>query len=207
MNTDKEYLIKHRILYRRDPVDISKAEVYPWGWFFEEGTRECFTLFNTKAKINTYKSFKWHLYVLWFLNPKLSQDGFKKLAEHLADKKNGYVIFQITQSVLESMIYSVSMEDLEKQPPNRLRKVIFKDFCKLTPTEKQSITASLLNRSKITSSDVYDAMLLLNENNEKITVTKLAKALKVSTRTLYRHLTNELKKEKALLNEELTKTK
>jgi transcriptional antiterminator len=46
-------------------------------------------------------------------------------------------------------------------------------------------------------------MLLINDNNTKITITALAKFLECSTRTVHRNMTNELKKEKELLNREL----
>jgi transcriptional antiterminator len=46
-------------------------------------------------------------------------------------------------------------------------------------------------------------MLYLHDINQKITITKLAQSLKVSTRTIYRSMTEELKKEKELLNKQL----
>jgi len=71
------YLELHRIIYRRDPVNDLPTETFDWGKFYENGTHECYTLFNSKAKINTYKSLKWHMYVLWYLNPQLDQDSFR----------------------------------------------------------------------------------------------------------------------------------
>ena len=46
-------------------------------------------------------------------------------------------------------------------------------------------------------------MLLLHDNKENITVAKLAGILECSTRTIYRNITNELKKEYKLLNKQL----
>jgi transcriptional antiterminator len=46
-------------------------------------------------------------------------------------------------------------------------------------------------------------MLYLHDQGEKITVKKISEALNVTTRTIYRNLTDELKKEKDQLNEEL----
>jgi transcriptional antiterminator len=48
---------------------------------------------------------------------------------------------------------------------------------------------------------VYEAMLDLHDNNEKITWNKIAKMLKCSERTVIRNIDNELKKEKELLNQ------
>jgi transcriptional antiterminator len=48
---------------------------------------------------------------------------------------------------------------------------------------------------------VYEAMLDLHDNNEKITWNKIAKMLNCSERTVIRNIDNELKKEKELLNQ------
>ena len=74
------YLNKHRIIYRRDPLTDKPTESFDWGDYYENGTYQCYTLFRSKAKITTYKSLKWHLIVLWYLNPQLDQDQFEKLA-------------------------------------------------------------------------------------------------------------------------------
>ena len=61
----------------------------------------------------------------------------------------------------------------------------------------------LIGRSKITSNEIYEAMLLLNDNKEKITIKRLADVLKCSSRTIYRNINAELKKEYKLLNKQL----
>ena len=200
-----DYLVKNKIIYRQDPITDVPSEIYNWGYFYKDGTHQCYTLFNTKAKINTFKSLKWHLYVLWYLNSKLDQEGFEMLVKYICDKKNGFVTFSISDQFMESMIYDVSMMDLEKPPPNKLRKVIFKDFTGLTMSQKLSIVGTLVGRSKISNNEIYDAMLLLNEDDIKITVATLADFLNCSTRTIYRNMNNELKKEKELLNLQINK--
>ena len=45
-------------------------------------------------------------------------------------------------------------------------------------------------------------MILINHDNQKITISKLAESLNCSTRTIHRNMNNELKKEKSLLNKE-----
>lgn len=199
-----KYLEKHRIIYRQYPNLDEASETFEWGWFYKDGTYECYTLFNTKYKINTFKSLKWHLYVLWYLNPKLDQDSFESLVKYICDKSKGFVTFTISELLREKMIYDVTLMDLDKPPPNKLRKVIFKDHTGLTMNEKLSIVGKLVGKSKISSSEIYDTMLLLHENNIKITIISLAKILNCSTRTIYRNINNELKKEKELLNQELS---
>ena len=93
------------------------------------------------------------------------------------------------------------MCDLEQDPSNKTRKVIFNYNCKLELSDKLSIVGQLVGRSKrITESDIYDVMLYINDCGNKITVANLAKQLNCTSRTIYRNMTNELKKEKELLN-------
>ena len=198
-----KYLVKHRIIYRNNPVNDKPTEEHSWGWFYEEGTRECYTLFGSKAKITTYKSLKWHLYVLWYLNPQMDQESFEALSKYICNKKAGFVTFKVSEQLLQSMIYDVSLMDLETPPPNKLRKVIFKDFTGLEMRQKLAIVGAMVGRAKISHSEIYDAMILINHENEKITMVKLADALGCSTRTIYRNMSNELKKEKELLNQQL----
>lgn len=198
-----KYLEKHRIIYRRNPITDKPTAVYEWGWHYENGTHQCYTLFNSRAKINTYRSLKWHLYVLWYLNPQLDQESFTALVKYICEKRNGFVTFNVSDQLRESMIYDVSLMDLEKPPPNKLRKVIFKDFTGLDMRQKLTIVGKLVGRSKISDSEIYDAMLLINDSNIKITAARLADALGCSTRTIYRNMSNELKKEKELLNQQL----
>jgi hypothetical protein len=195
-----KYLDKHRIIYRQNPTTDIPTETFDWGWFYKDGTHQCYTLFNSRAKITTYRSLKWHLYVLWYLNPQLDQEGFNSIAEHICNKLMGFVTFKVSDQLLQSMVYDVSLMDLERPPPNRLRKVIFKDFTGLTMYQKLSIVGKLVGKSKLSESEIYDAMLLINDEKAKITVAKLAVILNCSTRTIYRNMSNELKKEKVLLN-------
>jgi hypothetical protein len=195
--------MKRKVIYRRDPVSDIPTESFDWGVYYEEGTYQCYNLFASKAKINTYRSLKWHLYTLWYLNPQMNPDEFTDLTRMLCDNVNGFVTFKVSEQLLQSMIYDVSLMDLEKPPPNKLRKVIFKDFCGLSLSQKLSIVGTMVGRKKLTDSEIYEAMIMVHDNNEKITITKLATYLKCSTRTVHRNMGNELKKEKELLNKQL----
>lgn len=204
MSRNMTYLNNNNIIYRRDPISDKPTEVYEWGYYYEHGTHQCYTLFRSKAKITTYKSLKWHLLVLWYLNPQLSPDKFEELAWIIAEKSNGFATFTMPEQLLKTMIYEISMMDLEQPPKNKLRKVIFKDNTGLSKTEKLSIVGKLIGRgSKASAEDIYETMLLLHDDNKKITVAAIAKVLGVSTRTVYRNMTHELTKEKELLNEEI----
>ena len=135
-----KYLNDHRIVYIRMPVTdkpTSHGLLYD---YYENGTYECYTLFASKAKITTYKSLKWHLLVLWYLNPQLDQDEFMKIAEVISNKEQGFTTFTIHPELLRKIVYDISMLDLEEPPKNRLRKVVFKMISPLTTEDKLRIS-------------------------------------------------------------------
>tara|TARA_Y100001951_G_C11160919_1_gene194707 strand:- start:297 stop:629 length:333 start_codon:yes stop_codon:yes gene_type:complete len=102
------------------------------------------------------------------------------------------------------LVYEVSCLDLEEPPRNKLRKIIFKPRCGLDKSEKLSIVGKLIGRMNgIKKEDIYSSMLLLNDSDEKITIAKLAKNLKCTSRTIHRHMCNELKQEKDNLNNQI----
>ena len=198
-----EYLNRKRIIYRRNPITDIPTDVYNWGWYYKDGTHECYELFRSSAKINTFRSLKWHLLVLWYLNPQLSVNDFENLANFIADKKNEFVTFVMLNKYLTNMIYDVKTADLEEPPRNKLRKVIFKDFTGLTMRQKLVIVGQLIGRDKLVNEEmIYQCMIDLHGLGKKITVTGLARLLNCSPRTIYRSLSNDLKREKELLNKD-----
>lgn len=199
-----EYLNKHRIIYRQNPTTDKPTQKFEWGSYYEDGTRQCYELFRSKAKITTYKSLKWHLYVLWYLNHQMDQDQFIGIARFICDKANGFVTFNVSEQLLQSMVYDVSLQDLETPPPNKNRKIIFNDNSGLSLTDKLSIVGKIVGKSKIvTESDIYEAMLYIHDLDQKITIKKIADYFQCTTRTIHRNMSNELKREKELLNQNL----
>jgi len=198
-----EYLNKHRIVYRRMPISDKPTDENECYMFYEDGTYECYELFRSRAKITTYKSLKWHLLVLWYLNPQLDQDKFEDIAYIIANKGHGFITFSIPRQLLKQIIYEVSMCDLEEPPKNKIRKVIFKPTT-LSKEEKLRIVGSLIGRSKkVHQDDIYECMLDLNDMGKKITMGRIAGLLDCSTRTIHRNMCQELRKEKELLNQQL----
>ena len=199
-----KYLNDHRIVYIRMPVTDKPTQENECYMFYEEGTYECYELFRSKAQITTFKSLKWHLLVLWYLNPNLDQDKFMRLAEIIAHKPNGFISFKIHEDLLRKIVYEVSMLDLDEPPKNKLRKVIFKYGNKLSKEEKLKVVGELIGRSKrIHEDDIYQCMLDLHDTGKKILITQLALWLECSTRTIHRNMSEELKREKELLNKQL----
>jgi len=204
MSRNLKYFNNNRIVYKRDPITDKPTHETKQYMFFEQGTYECYHLFTSKAKITTFKSLKWHLLVLWYLNPQLDQDQFMVVAEILAHKPNGFTSFAIHADLLRKIVYEVSMLDLEEPPKNKLRKVIFKYGSRLSKEEKLSIVGELIGRSKrIHEDDIYQCMLDLHDLGKKIVITQLALWLECSTRTIHRNMSEELKREKELLNKQL----
>ena len=193
-----------RVVYRRLPITDKPTIENECYMFYEDGTYECYELFRSKAKITTYKSLKWHLLVIWYLNPQLDQEEFMSIAELIANKENGFISFNIHAELLRKIVYEVSMCDLEEPPKNKLRKVIFKYGNGLCKEEKLRVVGELIGRTKrVHPDDVYQCMIDLNDMSKKITIGRIAGLLDCSTRTIHRNMCEELKREKELLNQQL----
>jgi len=202
-----KWLNDRHIIYRRDPVsDVPTVETDNYK-YYEDGTHECYHLFKSKAKITTYRSLKWHFYVLYYLNQNMYEDEnalpFFMLFKFIANKDNGFVTFFISDKKLEEMIRDVLTNGGEP-PVNKKRKIIFKDYSGLTSEQKMSIVGSLIGRSRrVDEEAIYQCMLDLNEYGKKITIGRIAGLLNCSARTIQRNICDELKKEKELLNKQL----
>ena len=199
-----DYLIDNRVIWRRDPItDIPDIETDKY-LFYKSGTYQCYNLFRSKAKITTYRSLKWHMLVLWYLNSDWDEYKAMDIAMWITNKENGFVTFNINRWNVARLIDDLSVVDLEHPPTNKLRKIIFKWNCGLTKSEKLSIVGQLIGKMNgIDKSDIYEAMTQINYEGYKIIISKLAKMLNVTTRTIYRHMNDELKQEKERLNGEI----
>ena len=200
-----KWLNDRRVIYRRNPVnDVPsiKTALYE---YYEDGTHEAYHLFNSKAKITTYRSLKWHFYVLYYLNNHdgLPINNLPKVFRFIADKENGFVTFFISDKKLQAMIDDVFKNGGEP-PVNKKRKILFNDYSGLKPEEKMSIVGKLIGRLKqVDEETIYQCMLDLNEYGKKITWSRVAGLLNCSTRTIQRNINDALKQEKQILNEEI----
>ena len=195
-----KWLNDRRINYRCDPVNDKPTIDTALYSYYEDGTYECYHLFRSKAKITTYKSLKWHFYVLYYLNENIDLEHVFKF---IANKENGFVTFFISDKKLNEMIEDVLANGGEP-PVNKKRKIIFKDYSGLTPNEKMSIVGKLIGRSsRVDGESIYQCMLDLNDMGKPITWSRIAGLLDCSTRTIQRNINDALKKEKAILNEKI----
>ena len=200
-----KWLNDRRIVYRKDPdTDVPTIETKQYR-YYENGTYQCYHLFNSKAKITTYKSLKWHMLVLYYLN----QDNeyglspfFEHVARFIANKDNGFVTFFIKEKILNQMIIDVYNQGGDP-PANKLRKVVFKPYSGLDLSGKLKIVGQLIGRSSIDKEMIYQTMLDLNDLGNKITISRIAGLLNCSARTIHRHMCETLKREKQRLNEEI----
>ena len=199
-----KWLNDRRVNYRRDPINDKPTIETSLYKYYEDGTREAYYLFNSKAKITTYRSLKWHFYVLYYLNQDRNRGLLPtEVYEFIADKENGFVTFFISDRKLQAMIDDVFQNGGEP-PVNKKRKILFKDYSGLTPEQKMSIVGKLIGRSRrIDEEAIYQCMLDLNEYGQKITIGRIAGLLNCSVRTIQRNMCEELKKEKELLNKQL----
>ena len=204
MSQDRKlkWLNDRRIVYRKDPdTDVPTIETNQYK-YYADGTYQCYHLFNSKAKITTYKSLKWHMLVLKYLNEDLLDLEFAAVCHMIADKENGFVTFFIKEKLLHEMIKDVIKQGGDP-PANKLRKVVFKPYSGLNLSEKLSIVGKLIGRSSIDKEMIYQTMLDLDDWGKKITISRIAGLLNCSTRTIHRHMCDDLKREKQILNEKL----
>lgn len=197
-------LNRMKVVYRKDPHSDKPTEVYWWGKFYEYGTHQCFDLFRSKAKITTYKSLKWHSIVLRYLNQEISEDNFKDVLFYIGNPLNDFITFEISENIVNELITDLRGYDLRIAPKNKSRKIIFNDGVPLSISEKLKIVGSLIGRGKrFTEEDIYESMLYIHANGDKITVRKIASTLGCSDRTIHRNMSDQLKNEKDLLNASL----
>ena len=205
-----KWLNDRQVIYYRNPISDLPTESTNLYDYYAEGTFQCYNLFRSKAKITTYKSLKWHFLVLYYLNAEGIEgddvsldDDMRSIFNFIADKENGFVTFFMKQKILDNMINEV-LGIGDTPPRNRIRKVIFKHGTGLTLSQKLSIVGKLIGKGKkVSEDDIYQCMLDLNHEKQKITISKLAKLLSCTTRTIHRNMGNQLKTEKELLNNEL----
>ena len=198
-----EWLNNKHIYYRQDPINDKPTFSTDTYDYYENGTHEYYNLFNTQSKITTYKSLKWHMLVLHYLNhERFAFDSIINLYKFIANKENGFVTFFIKSRILDDMIQDVINQGGDP-PKNRARKIIFKDYNGLSFNEKMKVVGQLSGRQKLDKESIYQTMLDLNEFGKPITNSRLAGLLDCSVRTIQRHMCADLKREKEILNEEV----
>ena len=137
----------------------------------------------------------------------MDKTQFSELASVITHKSNGFTTFNLSANMLKEIINEVFIQDLDQPPKNKLRKIVFKDGCGLTVKEKLTIVGQIIGRGKaITQEDIYEAMIwVYHETPGVITISKIAKVLGCTPRTIHRNMGEELRQEKQLLNDNYEK--
>ena len=117
------FLFSNRVITRRYPVFDKPSHVFDWGWFYEKGTYEYYSLFSyEKSIIRSYRSLKWHLLVIKYLNEDMNNKVFEKIAKYVSTKKNGFTTFDIDKSSFNRIMNEISrvsrvVYDISGKPP------------------------------------------------------------------------------------------
>ena len=86
MERQFKYLTNNRVVWRRDPItDVPDIETKEY-MYYKDGTYQAYDLFRSKAKITTYRSLKWHMLVLWYLNPSWTEHDAMDVAMYITNK-------------------------------------------------------------------------------------------------------------------------
>jgi len=184
-----KWLNDRQIIYRKNPINDEPTYNNDQYSYYANGTHEYYYLFNSPSKITTYRSLKWHMLVLYYLN-----------MDNIIN--SDFVTFFIKNKILEDMIKDVLQQGGDP-PKNRARKIIFKDYSGLSFEEKMKIVGQLSGRQKLDKNKLYITMFDINDCGEKITNKYLAELSGCSIRTIQRHMCVDLKQEKQRLNEEI----
>ena len=196
-----KWLNDARVIYRRDPINDEPTYNNKHYNYYEDGTYECYNLFNTASKITSFRSLKWHALVLSYLN-KYDIRMHARVIRYISDKQNGFITWKVDEASISNLIIDTFWKGVNA-PRNRKRRIIFKDYCKLSFDEKMKIVGKLVGRQKLSKDKIYLTMLDINDSGIKITIQHLADLLNCSTRTIHRNMGKELRKEKQKLNEEI----
>lgn len=196
-----KWLEDNRVITACYPWSDKPTETYDWGWYYEDGTYQKYDLFWYSAKIGSIKSLKWHIFTLRFLNPDMDDEKFEQVVNYICDTKNNFITFDVNQKVIDNLISEALNDPLDYAPPNKLRKVIFKQTCGLDRKQKMKIVGSIIGKgNSLSESEIESVMRWLNENGHEITNGRLERELGKSVRTIQRAMTPALRELRDELN-------
>lgn len=206
MNLD--WLHRNRVAYKCYPYTDTPSETHHWGWYYENGTTERYKLFYSDNKISSYRSLYWHLSVIYWVNSSavrklepIKKYSFLSVCLFLSSKENGFVSFDIKEESVEK-IYKTIIK-LNQKPTNKSVKFVFRDGAGLSFKDKMSIIGSYSNSSKISDEAIIEAIKKNKESGDRVTNKSLSLIIGCSERTIQRHMTDDLKKLKKTMNNEV----
>lgn len=212
-NMDYSYFEKHKIIFEEYPwSDTPDFETSDY-MYFKNGTNQYIRAFNPWTKIYNTKNYMSVMGIIKYLNPNIEYKVFHRCGKILGKKENNFAIFTLSDYNINTICEKIYNTSDDWAPKVKTRKLIFKKGNDLTLKEKQSIIGTMCggfggtvgnqNARKIDSTDVYEAMLQINDLGKKITNARLIEILNVTKRTIQRNKTEELNKEILILNSNL----
>jgi len=193
-----------RIMLYKIPESKEYIE-YEWGRVYKEKVTGYIDLFRYDYKIISKAQLAWHIYAIMYMNPKIEEDKLDKVIAYLLNPQMGFILENVSKSITHADLKEdLRAYYLDDEPRSKPRKIIFYSDCKLSVSEKLSLVGQHAGKGKrITEEVIYEAMVMIHyDYNELITVSKLAKMLKCTTRTIFRNMSERLNEEKNILNEE-----
>lgn len=193
-----------RIMLYKIPESKEYIE-YEWGRVYKEKVTGYIDLFRYDYKIISKAQLTWHLYAIMYMNPDLEDSKLEQVISYLLNPKMGFILENVSKGITpEDLKEELKSYYLDDEPNSKARKIIFYSNCRLSVSEKLSLVGQHAGKGKrITEEVIYEAMIMIHyDYNELITVSKLAKMLKCTTRTIFRNMSEQLNEEKNILNEE-----
>ena len=168
--------------------------------FFPKGVRY-YTLYRTTRKINSFNELRYIAEKFIYLNPNFDEDLMVMLFLHLSDRSNGHIIRTYGDKRVEEMVYEVCEE---KKTPycSRYRKIIFNPSKRLDRKTKMKIVGELIGTKKRPTKEHLASIIKeMFDDNQKITITKVAKIADATRYMIRWYFTDDIKQEVVLLND------
>lgn len=193
-----------KIILHKIPESEEYIE-YEWGRVYNNKVAGYIDLFRYDYKIISKTQLAWHIYAIMYMNPDLEEEKLNQVITYLLNPQMGFILENVSKNITHSELKEdLKSYYLDDEPRSKPRKIIFYSNCRLSVSEKLSLVGKHAGKGKrITEEVIYEAMVMIHyDYNELITVSKLAKMLKCTTRTIFRNMSEQLNEEKNILNEE-----
>lgn len=136
-----------------------------------------YSLYRTTRKINSFSELEYIAEKFIHLNPDFDKQVMKRLFVELSDRGSGHIIRTYGSKRVENMVDEVFEKKTEPYCP-RLRKIIFNPSKMIDKKEKLRIVGSIIGSKEKPKKEDIDAVIEeLWVNQEKITISKVAKKL------------------------------
>ena len=173
-------LIKLRIIWSSSE-HFDNDEVYK---YYPEG-KKTYKLFGYRYTIVSINQLMYHYCVIRYLNPNITMNTFEYVCKLIA------INSLVSKDYIDDMI--IDAYELDDVPKPDIKKYIFNPKYKLNASERMSIIKGH-DANEITDEDIYEAIGSLQKSGIKVSASRIATYLDVSRTTLYKYMSDVLKK-------------